>query len=153
MEVYDMTRTGTLTLEQVAVSRRRSRALATWTDRQTLRTVARSLADGIDQETIAHTLGISQAAVHKLARRARVVTDIAARTPREVILERAIGMIDTTEMMRDLHTWTYEPGRFDDDAAIEPESYLPGLRDQLEDTAGGGLLTREEFDRLTGAVS
>lgn len=141
-----------LTLDRVADSRRRSRALAAWTDLQTLRSVAHSLADGIGQDAIAHALGISQPAVSKLARRARAVTDLDARTPREVILERAIGMIDDARMLRELRTWIYEPGRFDDAGRVEPESYRPGLRGQLEEAAGEGLLSREEFDVLVGAA-
>lgn len=141
----------TLTLERIADSRRRSRALAAWTDLQTLRTVGRSVADGIGQEAIAHALGISQPAVSKLARRARAEGDIDSRTPREVILERAIGMIDTAAMLGELRTWAYAPGRFDDDTATEPELYVPGLRDQLEDAAVEGLLSRGEFEQLTGA--
>lgn len=144
--------TQTLTLERVADSRRRSRALSAWTDLQTLRTVARSIADGIGQDSIAHALGISQPAVSKLARRSRASEDLDVRTPREVILERAIGMVDTAAMLRELRTWTYAPGRFDDGTAAEPESYLPGLRGQLEDAAAEGLLSREEFEQLTGAV-
>lgn len=143
--------TQTLTLERIADSRRRSRALAAWTDLQTLRTVDRSIADGIGQDVIARALGISQPAVSKLARRARALGDLDSRTPREVILERAIGMIDTEAMLSELRTWTYAPGRFDDDTATEPESYLPGLRGQLEDAAVDGLLSREEFEQLTGA--
>ncbi len=141
-----------LTLDRVADSRRRSRALAAWTDLQTLRSVARSLADGIAQESVAHALGISQPAVSKLARRARALDDLDARTPREVILERAIGMINGKQMLQELHTWTYEPGHFDDADRAEPESYIPGLRDQLEEAAGEGLLSREEFDLLTGGA-
>lgn len=139
-----------LPLHLIADSRRRSRALAAWTDWQTLRTVGRSIAEGIGQDVIARALGISQPAVSKLARRARAAGDLDSRSPREVILERAIGMIDTTAMLGELRTWTYTPGRFDDDTAVEPESYVPGLRGQLEDAAVGGLLSRAEFEQLTG---
>lgn len=145
--------TQALSLDRLADSRRRNRAMAAWTDLQTLRSVAASIADGIDQASIAHALGISQPAVSKLARRARATVDLGMRTPREVILERAIGMITDAEMLRQLAGWAYTSGYFDDDASPEPESYLPGLRDQLEEAAGEGLLTRDEFDRLTGAAA
>lgn len=141
-----------LALDRVAESRRRSRALAAWTDLQTLRSVARSLADGIGQDVVAHALGISQPAVSKLARRASATSDLDTRTPREVILERSIGMIDDARMLQELRTWAYEPGRFDDAGRAEPGSYRPGLRDQLEEAAGEGLLSREEFDLLVGAA-
>lgn len=138
----------TLTLEEVAASRRRSRALAAWADLQTLRTVTRSIANGVGQEVIARALAISQPAVSKLARRARVSQCLEVRTPREVILERAVGLIDTGAMLQELRAWHYSPGRFGDGAAVLPESYLPGLRGQIEDAAAEGLLTREEFARI-----
>src|SRR5699024_4108571 len=95
-----------LSLGRLAGVRRRNRAMAAWTDLQTLRSVAASLAGGIDQASIAHALGISQPAVSKLARRARITANLAERTPREVILERAIGMITDADMLRQLHAWT-----------------------------------------------
>lgn len=137
-----------LALDRLADSRRRSRAMAAWTDLQTLRSVARSIVDGVGQDVIANALGISQPAVSKLARRARAVDGLDQRSPREVILERAIGVIDDVQMMRELGTWTYEPGRFDDAQLAEPESYVPGLRDQIEEAAGQGLLSRDEFELL-----
>lgn len=65
-----------------------------------------------------------------------------------MILERAIGMIDTAAMLAELRTRTYAPGRFDDATAVEPELYVPGLRGQLDDAAVGGLLSRAEFEQL-----
>jgi len=139
-----------LSLDRLGDERRRNRAMAAWTDLQTLRSVAASLADGVDQVSIARVLGISQPAVSKLACRARATVGLAERAPREVILERAIGMIADGAMLHQLRSWTYTPGYFEDDDKVEPESYRPGLRDQLEEAVGEGLLTRVEFAQITG---
>lgn len=137
-----------LSLDRLAYERRRNRAMAAWTDLQTLRSVAASLADGVDQVSIARVLGISQPAVSKLACRARATVGLAERSPREVILERAIGMIADGDMLRQLCGWTYALGHFEDGDTVEPESYMRGLRDQLEEAAGEGLLGRDEFDQI-----
>ena len=114
-------------MEELVAYRREARLLDEWTDLQTLRSVHDALERRLDQASIARVLGISQPAVSKIAKRVRLSPEVLRRSPREVILERALGKVDDQAMLRELCTWPYADGRFGDVGSVEPkEPYRPG---------------------------
>ncbi|HEY5881223.1 MAG TPA: LysR family transcriptional regulator [Nakamurella sp.] len=143
--------TRAIPLDELAGYRRDVMALEEWTDLQTLRSVHDALERRIDQTRIARTLGISQPAVSKIAKRARLAPHLLQRSPREVILERAIGRIDDQAMLDELCAWRYSDGHFNDAGSVEPESYGAGTFDQVTGAVGAGLLTTQEYEAIVRA--
>jgi hypothetical protein len=111
-----------------------------------------ALADlGVPQREIASLAGISQAEVsRRLARRALTA---GSRSPREVILQRKAGVIDTAVMIDELARMTMTqrtPGRR---AAFDNAASTTGTAKQLISALHEGLLTEEEYEAVRTAIA
>lgn len=107
-----------------------------------LRAVHDAVQAGWTQRRIADEIGVEQPEVSRLAKTARLTPQVCERSPREVLLEYAVGMIDHAAMMRELEKWDYTFGTTDPTGEV----YLPGTWDQIE--RAGDLLSDEDYRHL-----
>lgn len=107
-----------------------------------LRAVNDAVVAGWTQRRIADEIGMEQPEVSRLAKAARLTPEVLERSPREVLLEYAVGMIDHAAMIRELEGWNYTFGRPDPTGDV----YLPGTWDQIE--RAGDLLSDADYQRL-----
>lgn len=107
-----------------------------------LRAVDAAVRAGWSQDRIAEQIGVRQPEVSRLAKAARLTPEVCTRSPREVLLEYAAGMIDHTAMMDELAGWDYTFGHTDPTGEV----YLPGSWDQVE--RAGDLLSDADYRRL-----
>ncbi|WP_418345815.1 hypothetical protein [Rhodococcus pyridinivorans] len=107
-----------------------------------LRAVHDAVQAGWTQRRIAEALGVEQPEVSRLAKTARLTPHVCERSPREVLLEHAAGIIDHAAMMRELENWNYTFGTTDPTG----ETYLPGTWDQIE--RAGDLLSDQDYQHL-----
>lgn len=107
-----------------------------------LRAVNAAVAAGWTQRKIADEIGVEQPEVSRLAKAARLTPEVCKRSPREVLLEYAVGTISHTAMMNELEHWDYTFGETDPTGEI----YLPGTWDQIE--RAGDLLSDDDYQHL-----
>lgn len=107
-----------------------------------LRAVSDAVKAGWTQRKIAEEIGVEQPEVSRLAKAARLTPDVCERSPREVLLEYAAGMIDHAAMMNELEHWDYTFGQTDPTGEV----YLPGTWDQIE--RARDLLSDDDYQRL-----
>lgn len=107
-----------------------------------LRAVHRAIEAGWTQRQIAERVGVEQPEISRLAKAARLTPEVCERSPREVLLEYAAGLIDHTAMMDELEHWKYTYGYTDPTG----ETYLPGTWDQID--GAGDLISDVDYRRL-----
>ncbi|MFW0786401.1 hypothetical protein AAFP35_18020 [Gordonia sp. CPCC 206044] len=117
---------------------------------QKLRAVLAASKEGWSQRDIAASLGVTQPEVSRLAKAARLQPNVGHRTPREVLLEHAVGEVSHDDMMRELLAWDYTFGGApteDPDA----DAYVRGTWDQIE--RAGDLLDDDDYQQLLDATA
>lgn len=107
-----------------------------------LRAVNDAVQAGWTQRKIAERVGVEQPEVSRLAKTARLTPEVCERSPREVLLEYAAGIIDHAAMMDELEHWDYTFGTTDPTGEI----YLPGTWDQID--RAGDLISDTDYRRL-----
>ncbi|MBT8163501.1 MULTISPECIES: LysR family transcriptional regulator [Arthrobacter] len=116
-----------------------------------LRACASARSKGLKQAEIARRLSISQPEVHRILRRIKNFPELLERTPREVILDFHVGLIDHEHMLQELTVWPYtysadaEPGN--------PEGQITGGSwDEISDAFHRDLITGEDYEAIVRAV-
>lgn len=108
------------------------------------------LADlGASQRDIARLVGLSQPEVSRRLRRRALAPEVVS--PREVILRRAAGLIDSREMIETLSTMPLTakvPGR---SGAYDGAAAASGTAKQLMAALQDGLLTEGEYESVRTA--
>ena len=105
------------------------------------------LADlGLTQREIATLAGVSQAEVSR--RLARRDLSPGPRTPREVLLERRTGLIDTRRMLDELVSMTVTYDVPDERAAHDGAATATGTAKQLVAALHEGLLSEHEYETV-----
>lgn len=115
-----------------------------------LRAVSHATENGIPQRVIAANLNVAQPEVSRIVKKLRLNPAARTRSPREVLLEHAAGVVDHETMMNELIGWNYTFGHV---AADDPlgESYVRGSWDQIE--RAGSLLDDEDYRRLLAVTA
>lgn len=111
-----------------------------------LRAVDAAVRAGWNQDRIATQIGVTQPEVSRLAKTARLTPEVCERSPREVLLEYAAGMIDHPAMINELTHWDYTFGHTDPTGEV----YLPGTWDQIE--RAGDLISDTDYRHLLEAT-
>lgn len=101
---------------------------------------------GMPQRDIARAVHLSQASVHRLVARAKVLG--AGESVEEIVLQRYAGRIPTDEMFRNLGgagVWVPR--------VVDPvDGVLPGSSEEdIEALLDGGFLTEAEVDQILDA--
>lgn len=115
-----------------------------------LRAVLAATEAGWPQREIARRVGVKQPEVSRLIKAANLRPDVRVRTPREVLLRRAVGEIDHERMMDELLHWDYTFGGAPNDDS-DSDAYVRGSWDQIE--RAGDLLSDPDYQRLLDATS
>lgn len=105
---------------------------------------------GATPEQIATALGIATTAAQRLMRRRASLS--GAVSPEEVILERAVGAVSTAEMIKVLQGMRYTAAPPPEAAWFDPATGSSGTIKQLVRAFQDGLLTEQEYERLSGSV-
>jgi hypothetical protein len=108
------------------------------------RLVIRRLDDGLTQDAVASELGISQATVHRIAKR-RDRINAAEPSPIEVIARCFMGQISRAQMVGDLLARTYTAGYIPEGSY---DAYVRGTWDDVEYGHAIGLLADDDFEKL-----
>lgn len=109
------------------------------------------LADGgMSQRAIASAAGLSQAEVSR--RLARRRGDDAERTPREVIMQRAAGEIDTARMLSELIEMSMTHRAPSKSAAFDNAATIRGAVKQVAAAFQEGLLSEAEYEQIRRGI-
>lgn len=110
------------------------------------RLVVDRLRGGLTQEVVAKELGISQATVHRIAkRRERIEAEAAEPTAIEIIARHCISQITHAQMMGDLLSRTYTRGFIPEGSY---DGYVRGTWDDIEFGRSTGMLSESDFEAL-----
>jgi hypothetical protein len=125
---------------------RASYARAQLADIERRRQVYLAALDGMPQREIARSAHLSQASVHRLIAKARLLG--IEESLEEIVLSRFIGAIDDAEMMRQLATYpNWVPRVVDPVDGVLPED----SESELDTLVAEGFLTDDEADAVIGA--
>lgn len=110
------------------------------------RLIVDALEEGMTQTEAAERFGISQATVHRTARRTdEIKAEREDPPPLEVITRYWAGQLTHEELMADLLARTYVEGHIPEGSY---DAYVRGSWDQVEHAYLTRLLTREEFEQV-----
>lgn len=114
-----------------------------------LRAAKDASARNLTQREIAELLVTNQAKVHRLLKALERLQDDLPVEPEEMILRAFVYETDRSELTSTLKSFIFT---FGEDAPYPHEGHLPGTWDQVVAAFAEGLLSKEEFDDVRGAI-